>query len=237
MLNYLQSGVLLSNYPFDDMLAPIITLILIVAKDYSFFWLNLFISLTVQTLVIFIRPAYLISNTKTSFRFSSVFFSIITLLLFFFNEELYKAYSNYLSDFSTKEYIIKELSMHFGSIEFIYTRDYFEKLLKALFLPYTIGTLIGLFILELREKSNSIKAKKSYLFFLNQDRNNLSTTHIKRVIYYGESYYLFLLLNNHKIHQYRDLIKYDKLFEDIQSKSITSRINNIFNKFSNRKSC
>lgn len=221
LTQYILSGTYSFDLELTKVLTPLGMLVLFVAKDFISFWLNLGTALLVQAIIISIRPPYMMNSTKVAFKIVSMIFTIVTVFLFFFLDESYELYKNYTTILLNNSSDTSGFIEFFGSVDVVYNKAYFDKVIKAISIPYTIGALIGLYLLDIRENRNSRKAKKfltKSLFAIEQERPKEEVLKMMRhTIYFGGSIYINMILCSAKFEPYLRDLEYNRVFESIES--------------------
>ena len=206
--------------------------------DYSYFWVNLFFSFLIQYIIIRRRPPYMVSNIKYAYKTVSFIFTTTTLLLFFFSNESYKVFSDFAksvtSDASVPKVVFDQLSTS------VYSKDFFDKFIKGLTLPYTLASLIGLYALDIKESKNSSKAHKGFLKALHLVKTEQPKEQVlqllKEAIYYGGAAYINQILACDKFDIYRDDLDYKSMVTKLEKVPKVSKVNETLKKFKNQLS-
>lgn len=182
-----------------------ILIVIIFSKYYPLIWINMLISFVAQLLIVFIRPPYLLQKTKFSFRILSTLLSIIIALLLLYADRITDVLGVLLSITKFEQYILNEIFVVWGGKEKIITESSIQRMIATLFLPYTIGSIICLFVIDGREQINKRKARKYYykaVVSQHHQNNNDVILYLKKCIYYGGENYELFVYNNTDFREY-----------------------------------
>lgn len=198
------------------------TVVLLIPRDYRTIITFLAISLIIQLMIVFFYPVYLMPISRLSFKIISAIFGLATVGLLLFSTEI----KNILLDiiYSNRfEMDVSELSIAIGKIPDVINEGYVQSIINVVFLPYTIGSLICSFFIDLREESAKKKAKKYFYKALNYSQNKYNretNLAIKKCIYFGGDDYELNVYNTLEFRDYLIKLGYQSHINNIIKKSV-----------------
>ena len=185
-------------------------LALYIPKHYPTIITILTIALIVQFMSVFFIPAYLLSKSKISFRIVSVIFGLATVALLLASTEIKNIFQSIVqTQLNQKE--INELSVIIGQLPNAITEGYIQRIINVLCLPYTIGSLLCSLLIEFKEHSYKMKAKKYFyqaLFNSQSKCYEKTILAIKKCVYFGGDAYEINVYNTVEFKEYLSKLGY-----------------------------
>jgi len=189
---------------------------LMMPKYYPIILFNIIISLFFQLLIIFVRPVYHLSKTKISLRILSVIFTIATISLMLFASDIKDMLLHVINNNKFDPVQIKEINQYLGSdFNKAITDSFIQRLVTIVFLPYTIGALVCLLIIDLKENKYKKKAKKYYFKAISNHYKNHTENvvkYLKKSIYFGDTFEINIY-NTSEFREYLNILGYNNLDE------------------------
>lgn len=189
----------------------LILLVIYIPQYYPFIWINVVVSLLIQITIILIRPAYTLSQTKSSFMFLSVAFSVTTITLFLFTGEIRDYFINFIQAYEFKPEDLSELTKVLGDLNSAITDSFIQRMITVIFLPYTIGSYICLYIVELIENKQKRKACEYYyaaLYYNSKEFEEETYINLRKCLYFGGDIYEMIIINTIELKPYLEKMGY-----------------------------
>ena len=196
--------------PFSDL----IILVLLTPKYQPFLYISLLISLVIQLLIIFVRPPYLISKTKSAFKLLSITLTIATMFLVLYSANIKEFFINAVNPnvFNTSSF--KDLAYYFKDLDSnTITESFVQRIISINSFPYTIGSIVCLFIIECKENIQKKLAKRYYynaLYYNSRRIYDKALLYLKKSLLFGNDLYEFAILNNNDFKIYLEELGYNE---------------------------
>lgn len=179
-------------------------MVIVATSDYRFFIINSLVSIGLQLCFILARPNYLNDQTKLAFKLTSIIVTVATLILVFFSNDIFLSFNSYLSSYIDQNTLsVLRDQGYKGATDF---RNLYDKLLQIIFLPYTIGAIVGLFVLDFISYRRQKKSKKYYIKAINELDYEKCLIYLKKSIYLGGGLAEIQIKSNTNFRKYFDEI-------------------------------